>query len=385
MSVARLDTFHIPDSVPVLREFLRLVRCGPVVVRLVVRIGSGHQLAVVPRIVGKDLGVPLRVRAPEPELSALDDVVVACEHSSGVAAVVVTGDEILLQVIDEHRVGHIVVLPPGSVNAVLVEIHSVERLVGDRPMGHPVLAVECGELHALREYYLIVLVHKRGDIRPVKHRVVVHRRVHQTAGDLHIGFAGMEGYSDGPGHSVAIFSLPYPDCLAAVGVAFDPVVARSVCRGPVMMEHIPFHTSGHPGPEHSDIRRLDHVVVIEYVVAVGLVHGVDEAASDLRKDTQFDIFILHIESLVGDSLLLTGHIVVQEVRIDASARPLVGPVPLEDRSLLRVVQKVGGHIDRSLPGLHFFLAVLRSGVSGAGEYGQSQQKSFHFYQFKFIL
>ena len=310
---------------------------------------------------------------------------VAGQHCSGVTAVVVTGYEILLEVIDEHRVGHIVVLPPGSVYAVLVEIHSVERLVRDRPMSHPVLAMERGELHALREYDLVVLIHKRGDIRPIEHRVVVHRGVHQTAGDLHIRLAGMQSHAYRPGHSVTIFSLPHPDCLAAVCIALDPVVARRMGGGPVVMEHIPLHAAGHPGPEHSDIRRLDHVVVVEYVVAVGLVHGIDEPPADLRQDAQFDIFILHIESLVGDSLLLTGHIVVQEVRINASARPLVGPVPFKDGCLLRVVQEVCGHINRPLPSFHIFLAVLCAGVSGAGEYGQSQQKSFHFYQFKFIL
>ena len=103
-------------------ELLHLVGGAPVVVGLVVRVGAHHQLAVVAVVVSQDAGVPLRVGAPEPEFAALDDVVVARQHRAGLAPVVVSGDEVLLEVVDEHRVGHEMVLPPRGVDAVGVAV-----------------------------------------------------------------------------------------------------------------------------------------------------------------------------------------------------------------------------------------------------------------------
>ena len=99
MTVAGLHAADVAQSVPVVGELLHLVGGAPVVVGLVVRVGAHHQLAVVAVAVGQDAGVPLRVGAPEPEFAALDDVVVARQHRAGLAAVVVPGDEVLLEVV----------------------------------------------------------------------------------------------------------------------------------------------------------------------------------------------------------------------------------------------------------------------------------------------
>lgn len=73
-------------------------------------------------------------------LPPLDDVVVARQHRAGLAAVVVPGDEVLLEVVHEHRVGHEVVLPPRGVDTVGVFVDAVERLVSNGPVREPVLA-----------------------------------------------------------------------------------------------------------------------------------------------------------------------------------------------------------------------------------------------------
>ena len=102
VAVACLHSLNVPQTVPVLAELLGLVREVPVVVRLVVGVSPDHQLAVMSRIVGQDAGVPFRVGPPEPELSALVDVVVAGEHCACVASVVIARHKIRLLVVDEH-------------------------------------------------------------------------------------------------------------------------------------------------------------------------------------------------------------------------------------------------------------------------------------------
>ena len=76
------------------------------------------------------------------------------------------------------------VLPPAGIDAFRIEIHIVERLVSDRPVCEPVLAVEGHIFGLLREADLVVLVHKGGDIGPVEHRVVVEGGVHQPSADF---------------------------------------------------------------------------------------------------------------------------------------------------------------------------------------------------------
>ena len=328
--VAPVDVFQVADAVPVGRELLRLVGIEPAVVGLVVRVGAHHQLAVVAVVVGQDAGVPLRVGAPEPEFAALDDVVVARQHRAGLAAGVVPGDEVLLEVVHEHRVGHEVVLPPRGVNAVGVFVDAVERLAGDGPVREPVLAVEGHEFGALGEDDLVVVVHERRDVRPVEHRIVVLGRVDQPSGDLHVGFARTERDADGPRHAVAEFGLADPDGLAAVPVLDDAVVARDVRRGAVVVEDVPFDAPRNPRSRHADVRRLDHVLVVEDVVAVGLVDGVEQPSADLRQDAQFDVFVFEVEGLVAHRLFVARHVVVERIGVDRAARPLVGPVAFED-------------------------------------------------------
>ena len=118
----------------------------------------------------------------------------------------------------------------------------------------------------------------------------------------------------------------------------------------MMMEHVPFHSTGHPGAQHAHIGRLDHMVVVEYVITIGLVNRINQTSADFGKHAKFHIF--HIESLVCDGILLSGHIVVQKIRINASACSLIRPVPLENRSFFRCIKQIGRHVDSAFPSLY---------------------------------
>ena len=133
----------------------------------------------------------------------------------------------------------------------------------------------------------------------------------------------MESHSDSPLHSVAVLGLTYPYGLAAILIAFDSVVAWDVAGLTVMMEHIPLYTSADPCSRHTDVGRLDHILMVEDVISVCLVYGIEQTTSDFRKDAELHILVLKVESSVLLHLTVSGHVVVQRIRIDASAGSLI--------------------------------------------------------------
>lgn len=92
------------------------------------------------------------------------------------------------------------------------------------------------------------------------------------------------------------------------------------------------------------------MLVVEDIVAVGLVDGVEQPSADLRQYAQFDVFILEIEGLVAHRLFVARHVVVERIGVDRAACPLVGPVAFEDGRRFGGVEHIGGEFERPLPG-----------------------------------
>ena len=95
-------------------------------------------------------------------------MMISGKHCTGMAAMVISCDKILLLVMDEHGIAHIMVFPPTGIHPVLIEIHIVERLVCHRPVCKPVLAVESHEFRTLRKTNLVIFIHESGDIGPIE-------------------------------------------------------------------------------------------------------------------------------------------------------------------------------------------------------------------------
>ena len=147
----------------------------------------------------------------------------------------------------------------------------------------------------------------------------------------------------------------------------------------MVMKHVPFHAAGHPGAQHSHIGRLDDMVVVEYVITIGLVDRIDQTSADFGKHAKFHIFVLHVESLVYDGILLSGHVVVQKIRINASARPLIRPVTLENRSFFRCIKQIGRHVDSAFPSLYNIrITWLRAQCPGENRHCKCQKYFSHY-------
>ena len=91
----------------------------------------------------------------------------------------------------------------------------------------------------------------------------------------------------------------------------------------MVVEHVPLHPSGNPRARHADVRGLYDVLVVEDVVAVGLVHRVEQPSAYFRKDAQLYVFVLEKQRLIFDVFALARHVVVQRIRIYAAACALV--------------------------------------------------------------
>ena len=151
---------------------------------------------------------------------------------------------------------------------------------------------------------------------------------------------------------MAVLHLADPEGLAAVAVIDDGVVYRILRRRPVVMKHVPLHATAYPRAEHPDICRLYDTLAVEYLISVGLVGGIEEPSSDVRKHADLQIVILDEERTVGGIHLLVRRVVVHRIGIDTPLCPLIGEVPLEKRRLLRGVHAVGREVNSPFPCLH---------------------------------
>ena len=349
---AFLDAADVAQPVPVLREIFDFVGGNPSIVGLVVGIRALHKLDVVPRGVGEDFRGPARICAPQPEFSALYDVVVADEHCARLAPVVVARDEVVFEVVDENRVVRRVVFPPRDVEVVFVFLLARVGFARNRPVAEAFLAVEGAEFRVLRKYNLVVFIDVCRDVRPVENGVVVHRCVGETSADFDVRLVGVQRNPDCPRHSVTQFGFAQPHGFATVGVRGYGVAYGHVRRRAVVVEDVPFNAARNPCARHADVRGLDYVLMVEDVVAVRFVYGVEKPAADFGQYAELDVLVFEVHRVVRHVLSDARHVVVEAVRIDAAAGALVRPVAVEYRRLLRGVERICRDCRCLLPRLH---------------------------------
>ena len=160
--IAPIHMPQIPNAIPIGRELLHLIRIDPTVIGLVVRISRRHQLNVGTVLIGQGLAIPgmtvIHV-PPGPEFAALVDMAVPGQHRSGIPAIVVTRNEIVLKVVYEYRPAHQCrkILPITDILADVVRIVAI-RGIGNRPPHETVFVMEGPEFGVFRENNLIILI-----------------------------------------------------------------------------------------------------------------------------------------------------------------------------------------------------------------------------------
>jgi len=90
---------------------------------------------------------------------------------------------------------------------------------------------------------------------------------------------------------VAQLQFADPHRPAAVGACLEAVLHREERRRAVVVGNVPLDAAGDPRADQSDERRLDHVLPVEEVVAVGLVNAREDPSADLRRDTDLQVLV----------------------------------------------------------------------------------------------
>ena len=235
-------------------------------------------------------------------------------------------------------------------------------------------------MSTFRENYLIVLIGVSGHIVPVQHRVAVLAVVEETACHLYVTLVRMQRHTYCPTHPVAVFHFSHPDGFGPVWVFHYPGVYGVLAGCPVVVEYIPFHSARNPCAEHSHIGRLYDGLAIENLIPVSLVGGIEQTASDVRKDADFHIVVLQVQGTMGGVHFLSGRIVIHSIGIDTPFRPLVCEVPFKQRSFFRSRHPVGGKVNGTLPSFH--RSVLGRQPRRCHEQGQCGcEYSVHQFQF----
>ena len=94
-------------------------------------------------------------------------------------------------------------------------------------------------------------------------------------------------------HAAHRIVIAAPNGLRAVGVFLDFKIHRQERRRPMMLRPIEFDTSRNPRPGEPDERRLDDGLMINQVVAVGLVLQPMDATAEFRQDHHAERFVFN--------------------------------------------------------------------------------------------
>ena len=343
------------ERVPGLAERPRLTRGEEAEVGLVVRVDAGHQLDVRPPVVG-ELAVPGAaegVVAPRPLLLAGADPAVGDVDDAGPRPVVVAAEEVERAV--EGHVGgrHRDVAVPGKVRLGLRAgpvVDAVVRPACDRELAHRSLGVVGHEGDVRREERLVVIVDLHGSVRPPQEGLGHRRPVVEAHPELQHGAPRPQADAVHPLHSPHRLVLGQPGRPRSVGRGLDRPVGRQVGRRAVVLGPVELDPAGDPRSQQADEGRLDHVLAIEEVVAVGEIAGQEDAPAELRQDHHPEILVLQVQRRPGARRADVGDAIREGIRVDAPGAALVDPLLQEHRVRVRERHLVGREDERRRPG-----------------------------------
>ena len=263
-------------------------------------------------------------------------------------AVIVSAHEIVVRMIGHVGRGYGDVLVAGDVHARAVIVFVIGTR-GDGEARHRALAVVHDGVHVRREDGLRVVVDRHGGVGPPQERLRQGRGVVELAPDLQVGAAGMErkaGHALGAVHAV---HLADAHGLAAVGVFHDGVIHRHERGGTVVLRPVELDAAADPRPHQAHQRGLDDLVVVDEVVAVGLVIGALHASAQLRQDHHAQIVVFQPNRAVGLIHLFVVDLVNYGKGIHLAAAALIHALFQKHGIGVGLAHAVGGNDHAFLP------------------------------------
>ena len=167
--VGLLHSADVAEGVPAHGERAAFIRLQPAIVGLVVGIGTDHEFDVRAIVIGEGF-VPraaTRTLAPGEELLAGNHVVVGDAHCTGLFAVIVPGEEIVVVIPREDRRGVEMVLQHADVH----RLAGFARHIRERPLLEDPLRMSGAILRAGRENHLVIVIGVHRHVGKAQHRV----------------------------------------------------------------------------------------------------------------------------------------------------------------------------------------------------------------------
>lgn len=377
--------FDHPDVLvghEILLERLLLARHQPREIRLVVREDAGHQLDVGAVLV-RQVAVPRLAEiaaAPCPLFLARRNVPVRDVEQTGLHAVIVPADEVVVRFVRHVGRRHRDVLVPGDVDAFRV-VHLVVRARRDRKTRHVPLPVVEHRNDVRRENGLGMIVDRDGGVGPPEERLRLVGPVVELAADLEIRLARIERKPGGHFRAVHPVDLADPDRRGTVAARFIRILDGPERVRPVMLRPVEFDAARDPRAGEADQRRFDDPVVVHEIVLVRLVERAVDPAAEIRHDLDPEILVLEHDDPVLLHLLLVLDLVDHRMGVDPSRAALVDALLQKHRVLVRLpdaVSRNGGHLfpypdgrmaASALPAhrIHLFDRVTFTVTGGGGE------------------
>ena len=332
----------------ILDKGLFLLGLEPGKIRLIVGEHAGHQFNVRPVRVGQ-VAVPGAAEiavAPGPLFFARRHMVVRHMKQPGLAGFVVVAHKVKVRV-GRHVGGrdrHVLVardVHPRRVVALVV-FAGRNREGRDRAP-----AVVHDGVHVGRKDRVGVIVDRHRGVGPPQEGLRQVGGIVQPAPDFQIRLAGVQADCGHPLGAVHLVGLADIDGHRAVVVLGHAVVHRREGGRAVMLRPVEFNPARNPWPGQPHQRRFDDVVVIDKIIAVGLVEGAVNPSAQFGQDHDAQILVFQPDGMVGDLPADIRHLLGHRQRIDLAGAALVGAFFNEKRIFFRL----GGWIGRKKNGL----------------------------------
>ena len=354
----------------ILGEGLLLVGHEPGEVRLVIAEHAGHQLDIRAVFVGQvSVPCPAKVAvAPCPLLFARRDMVIGDMQNAGVYAVIIAADKVVIAVRAHIAGGHGDIFVAGDIDAGAVVVLVIYAR-GDGERGNIALAVIEDGGHIRREDALGIVVHRNGRIGPPQEGLREIGAVIELAPDLDIGLIGIEGEGHFALGTVHLIDLGELHAGASVLIPGDAPVGGAVGGRAVMLGPVELDAAGDPRAGEAHQRRLDHLVVVDEVVAVGFIHGALNAAAQLGQHHDFQIIVFQPYGGVGLKRLFIEDLVHHGQRIHLAAGTLIDALFQKHGIFVGLADAVGRQINglgadrcRALDVLHAIYLLIAQGT-----------------------
>ena len=217
---------------------------------------------------------------------------------AGLPPVVVVAHEVIVRMGGHVGGGDGNVLIAGDVYPRGV-VHLVIHAVGDGKVRHVALAVIHHGIYVRREDGAGVFVHGHGGIGPPQEGLHLAGAVEQLVFDFQIRLAGAQGEAAHALGAEHLLDFPHKDGAAAVRV-FRKLPGHGVKgTGAVVLGPVELDAPGNPRPGQAHHGGLDDMVVVDKIIAVGLVQGALHPPAQLRQHHHIQVLVFQAQGGVG--------------------------------------------------------------------------------------